>query len=190
MLSRIMKCAKSMFKWTMDSRMDDSVMVSTMDTTNDGVNMETNGGDGSMNDGSNEDGDYTIIYESDDGEEAEVDYYDTDSWAEDLFAVQLHKAMKDIDRKEAQLIEAGWAPTEEKVDKVRRLRAEVNLCMLQVEDLEAIIKKKKLQIDDLCARLDEAEKELAWAEHRQPAQFTNTSTEAEEEARRAILEDL
>ena len=107
-----------MFKWTMDSRMDDSVMDSTMD---DGT-MDTNGGDGSMNDGSNEDGDYTIIYESD-GEEAEVDYYDTDSWAEDLFAVQLYKAMKDIDRKEAQLIEAGWAPTEEKVDKVRRLRA-------------------------------------------------------------------
>ena len=165
--------------------MDDSVMDSTMD---DGT-MDTNGGDGSMNDGSNEDGDYTIIYESD-GEEAEVDYYDTDSWAEDLFAVQLYKAMKDIDRKEAQLIEAGWAPTEEKVDKVRRLRAEVNLCMLQVEDLEAIIRKKKLQIDDLCARLKEAEDELAWAEHRQPAQFTTTSTEAEEEARRAILEDL
>ena len=48
-------------------------------------------------------------------------------------------------------------PDGESLYEVRKLRAEYNLDIIQLEDLEELIKRKKLQLESLRPRLEEAE---------------------------------
>ena len=163
MYSKIMNVAKSMFSWVIVSReCDGSNMVSndggqdmvSTDGLNDGGSMDSNGGSGGAQ--------YTNDYASDDEfEEEEEVSYNTAAVVSGLFARQYRRAMKDIARKEALLVEeeheAGELSDGESLYEVRKLRAEYNLDIIQLEDLEELIKRKRLQMESLRPRLEEAE---------------------------------
>ena len=160
MYAKIMNVAKSMFSWVIVSRECDGSNMVSNDGGQDMVSTMVSNGGGSMD--SNGGAQYTNDYASDDEfEEEEEVSYNTAAVVSGLFARQYRRAMKDIARKEALLVEeeheAGELSDGESLYEVRKLRAEYNLDIIQLEDLEELIKRKKLQLESLRPRLEEAE---------------------------------